>query len=155
MVLCWSTIYQWSSIRHSAWWTAATTAPLPWASLVAQRLKHLPPMRETRVQSLGSIPGFNPWVGKIPWRRKWQPTPVFLPGDSSLVGCSTHGRKESDTTEWLHFHFTHGHGCPFPHWLWAWPNDLLCGALAGILQETEKCLHTRARSLGTFGSLQW
>ena len=36
--------------------------------------------------------GFNPWVGKIPWRRKWQPTPVFLPGEShgwrSLVGCS-------------------------------------------------------------------
>ena len=26
--------------------------------------------------------GFNPWVGKIPWRRKWQPTPVFLPGES-------------------------------------------------------------------------
>ena len=25
-------------------------------------------------------PGFDPWVGKIPWRRKWQPTPVFLPG---------------------------------------------------------------------------
>ena len=25
-------------------------------------------------------PGFNPWVGKIPWRRSWQPTPVFLPG---------------------------------------------------------------------------
>ena len=36
--------------------------------------------------------GSNPWVGKIPWRRKWQPTPVFLPGIShgqrSLVGCS-------------------------------------------------------------------
>ena len=36
--------------------------------------------------------GFNPWVGKIPWRRAWQPTPVFLPGEShgqrSLVGCS-------------------------------------------------------------------
>ena len=36
--------------------------------------------------------GFNPWVGKIPWRRKWQPTPVFLPGEShgqrSLVGYS-------------------------------------------------------------------
>ena len=35
---------------------------------------------------------FNPWVGKIPWRRKWQPTPVFLPGEShgqrSLVGYS-------------------------------------------------------------------
>ena len=27
-------------------------------------------------------PGFNPWVGKIPWRRAWQPTPVFLPGES-------------------------------------------------------------------------
>ena len=37
-------------------------------------------------------PGFDPWVGKIPWRRKWQPTPVFLPGKShgqgSLAGCS-------------------------------------------------------------------
>ena len=36
--------------------------------------------------------GFNPWVGKIPWRRKWQPTPVFLPGKShgqrSLAGYS-------------------------------------------------------------------
>jgi len=27
-------------------------------------------------------PGFYPWVGKIPWRRAWQPTPVFLPGES-------------------------------------------------------------------------
>ena len=37
------------------------------------------------------------------WRRKWQPTPVFLPGEShgrrSLVGCSPWGRTESDTTE--------------------------------------------------------
>ena len=54
-------------------------------------------------------PGFDPWVGKIPWRRKWQSTPVLLPGKShgqrSLVGYSPWGRKESDTTEWLHFHF--------------------------------------------------
>ena len=54
-------------------------------------------------------PGFDPWVRKIPWRRKWQPTPVFLPGEShagrSLVGYSPWGRKESDTTERLHFHF--------------------------------------------------
>ena len=54
-------------------------------------------------------PGFDPWVGKIPWRRKWQPTPVFLPGKShgqrSLVGYRPWGRKESDTTERLHFHF--------------------------------------------------
>ena len=27
-------------------------------------------------------PGFDPWVGKVPWRRAWQPTPVFLPGES-------------------------------------------------------------------------
>ena len=46
-------------------------------------------------------PGFNLWVRKIPWRRKWQPTPVFLPGESheqrSLAGYSPWGRKESDT----------------------------------------------------------
>ena len=51
-------------------------------------------------------PGFNPWVRKIPWRRKWQPTPALLPGKlhglRSLVGYSPWGHKESDTTEWLH-----------------------------------------------------
>ena len=44
------------------------------------------------------------------WRRRWHPTPVRLPGKShgqrSLVGCSPWGRKESDTTERLHFHFS-------------------------------------------------
>ena len=49
--------------------------------------------------------GFDPWVGKILWRRKWQPTPVPLPGKShgqrSLAGYSPLGRKESDTTEKL------------------------------------------------------
>ena len=48
-------------------------------------------------------PWFSPWVGKIPWRRVWQPTPVFLPresqGQRSLVGYSPWGFKESDTTE--------------------------------------------------------
>ena len=52
---------------------------------------------------LDSIPG----SGRFPWRRKWHPTPVFLPGKShgqrSLVGYSPWGHKESDTTEWLHF----------------------------------------------------
>ena len=66
-------------------------------SLVAEMVKRLPAMQET---------GFDPWVGKIPWRRKWQPTPVFLRGEShgqrSLVGYSPWGRKESDT-ERLHF----------------------------------------------------
>ena len=46
--------------------------------------------------------GFDPWVRNIPWRA-WQPTPVFLPGEShgqrSLVDYSPWGRRESDTTE--------------------------------------------------------
>ena len=46
--------------------------------------------------------GFDPWVRKIPWRRKWQPTPVFLPGKShgqrSLEDYSPWGCKESDMT---------------------------------------------------------
>ena len=59
-------------------------------------VKNLPAMREPRL---------DPWVGKIPWRRKWQHTPVFWPGEShgqkSLVGYSPWGCKESDTTEQL------------------------------------------------------
>ena len=55
-------------------------------------------------------PGFDPWVGKIPWRRKWQSTLGLLPGKShgqrSLVGYSPRGHKEQDTTERLHFHFS-------------------------------------------------
>ena len=51
--------------------------------------------------------GFSPWVGKIPWRRKWQPIPVLLPrkfhGWRSLVGYSPWGHKESDTPERRHF----------------------------------------------------
>ena len=46
---------------------------------------------------------FDPWVRKAPWRRAWQPTPAFLPGEShgqrSLVGYSPHGHQESDMTE--------------------------------------------------------
>ena len=45
------------------------------------------------------------WIGKIPWRREWQPIPVFLPGEShgqrSLVGYSPWGRKVSDASEQL------------------------------------------------------
>ena len=47
--------------------------------------------------------GFSLWVWKIPWRKAWQPTPIFLPGESlgqgSLVGYSSWGHKELDTTE--------------------------------------------------------
>ena len=64
---------------------------------MAQRLKHLPAVQDTWVQSLSR---------EDPWRRKWQATQVFLPGEShggrSLVDYSPWGPKESDMTEQLH-----------------------------------------------------
>ena len=61
---------------------------------MAHMVKDLPQCRRPR---------FDTWIGKIPWRRKWQPTPVFLPGEfhgqRSLVGYSPWSRKESDTTK--------------------------------------------------------
>ena len=75
--------------------------PLTWASLVAQTVKRLPACGRPRL---------DPWAEKIPWRREWQPTPVLLSGkfhgQRSLVGYSPWGRKKSDTTERLHFHFS-------------------------------------------------
>ena len=60
-------------------------------------VKNLPANAGTRRSRL------DPWVGKIPWRRAWQPTPVFLPGEShgqrSLEGYCPWSRKESDMTE--------------------------------------------------------
>ena len=58
-----------------------------------------PPARAGDITDLGSIPG----LGRFPWRRAWQPTPVFLPGESqgqrSLAGYSPRGRAELDTIE--------------------------------------------------------
>ena len=65
-----------------------------WASLVAQLVKNLPAVWET---------GFDPWVGKIPWRRERLPTPVFWPGEFHGL-CRTWGRKELDTAERLSLH---------------------------------------------------
>ena len=67
------------------------------ASLMAQWVKDLPEVQKTHRKC-----GFHPSVGKITWKRKWQATPVFLPekshGQSSLVGYSPWGHRESDTT---------------------------------------------------------
>ena len=62
-----------------------------------------------RLQSMGSLRVRQDWATSLSlftllhWRRKWQPTPVFLPGESqgqgSLLGCHLWGRTESDTTE--------------------------------------------------------
>ena len=64
----------------------------------------------------------TPLLGSVEshdWRRQWHPTPVLLPGKShgrrSLVGCSPWGRKESNMTERLHFHFF-----TFMHWRRKW-----------------------------------
>ena len=69
-----------------------------------------------RLQSMGSLRVGYDWAASLSlftfmhWRRKWQSTPVFLPGESqgegSLVGCHLWGPTESDTTERLHFHFS-------------------------------------------------
>ena len=87
-----------------------------WASLVAQLVKNLPAMQKTRVRILGK---------KIPWRRKWQPTPVPLPGEfhgqRSQAGYSPWDPKQSDTTEWFTFTFNEV-------LLWSLP-----GSLQGIL----------------------
>ena len=67
------------------------------ASLVAQMIKNLPAMLET-------------WVRKIPWRREWLPTLVFLPGQlhgqRRIMDYSPLGHKESDMTEELSFTHT-------------------------------------------------
>ena len=61
-----------------------------WASMVPKKVKNPPAMWETL---------FDPWLGNIPWRRAWQPTPVFLPGESPWA--TGHGVAESDMTERL------------------------------------------------------
>ena len=53
--------------------------------------------------------GFDPWVGKIPWKGAWKLTPLFLPGEShgqrSLVGYSPWGRKDTTELTWAHTHY--------------------------------------------------
>ena len=70
-----------------------------WASLMAQEVKNLPAMSPGSDRRHGS----DPWVMKICWRRKWQPTPVSLPGKShgqrSMASYSPWDHKESDRTE--------------------------------------------------------
>ena len=68
--------------------------PYIWASQMVLVVKNPPSVQETE---------FDPWVRKIPWKRTWQPIPVFLlrksHGQRRLVGYSPQGRKERDTTE--------------------------------------------------------
>ena len=77
----------------------------PGAFLVAQVVKKLPATQEMV---------FDPWVGKSPWRREWQPTPVFLPGEfhgqRSLVGYSPGVAKSQ--TQLSDYHLSSFHANP-------------------------------------------
>ena len=106
---------------------------------------------------------FKTWVGKIPWRRKWQSTPVLWPGKShgrrSLVGYSLWGHKESDMTEWLHFtisirtsNLTIGGICFLIFQLVSediLDSDDLCGNIIKnqIFTQTRKSLHRGRREI--------
>ena len=76
--------------------------PIAWASQV------VPLVKNTSADAGDKRPGFNPWVWNIPWRKAWQPTPVFLlqesHGQRSLAGYSPWGCKETDTTEATTYH---------------------------------------------------
>ena len=123
------------------------------ASLVAQRLKHLPGMQETWVRSLGREDS--------PGEGKWQPIPVLLPGEShggrSLVGCRPWGHEESDTIERLHFHFSlscigEGNGNPLQCSCLENPRDggAWWAAVYGVTQSW-----TRLKWLSSSSSTSW
>ena len=90
-------------------------------------------------------PGFDPWVGKIPWRRKWQPTPVFLPGEShgwrSLVGYSPQVAKNQTQLSNFTFTFTQvlaasasGGAVTFQHLKWPLATPSTPGGAQEILR---------------------
>ena len=94
-----------SAPDSSLTWTDPCVEPGVELSTAGSNLRGLPP--RAAVSEVAQRPGFDLWVRKIPWRRKWQSTPVLLPGKShgqrSLVGYSPWGLKESDTTVQPHF----------------------------------------------------
>ena len=122
-----------------------TLSFIPMGSLVTQMVKNLPAMQETQLWSLGQ---------EDPWRRKWQPAPIFLPGKShgqrSLAGYSPWGCKESDTTE---------HRCMYMSRLPVRPQEapgvlVLCflspGMWHGITLHTEETVSERRKEKWLF-----
>ena len=100
-----------SYILSFTWWIFIGTCYVLKASQVAVVIKN-----RSANKGDNKIRGFDPWIGKTPWRRKWQPTPVFLPGKSygqkSSAGYSPWRHKNLDMTEHMcvctHAH-THTH----------------------------------------------
>ena len=104
----WPYIFPWCwAVIRSSWWGWSEKAMAPHSSTLAWKI----PWTEEpgRLQSTGSLRVRHDWATSLSlftfmhWRRKWQPPPVFLPGESqgrgSLVGCRLWGCTESDTTE--------------------------------------------------------
>ena len=111
-----------------------------------------------RLQSMESLTVGHDWVTSLSffsfmhWRRKLQPTPVFLPGESqgrgSLVGCRLRGRIESDTTEWLNWlnwilHCVYVPQLPYP---------FICQRTSRLLPCPSYCNQCCDEAWGTFVS---
>ena len=127
-------------IMHIIW----AHPPIYLNSSLCSAVKNLPAMQEP--QEPGAQ--FNPWVRKIPWRRAWQPTSVFLPGESpwteELGGLQSMGSQESDMTEQLHFHFSlsctgKGNGNPLQYFCLENPRDR--GAWWATVDEAARVRH--------------
>jgi len=90
----------WAGVSTASYLVSMSTKWAPWKQQLFLVLFYIPHTRHL---------SYTIWM-YVYRRRQWQPTPVFLPGKShglrSLVGCRPWGRKESDTTEWLDFHFS-------------------------------------------------
>ena len=88
-LLCWTSVFSLSQVNTGSWHSGFPCGERG-EGPISQGRRH-------------KRHGFNPWVRKVPWRRAWQPTPLFLPGESpgqrSLEGYGSWGHKESDTTK--------------------------------------------------------
>ena len=121
------------------------------------------------LRSMGSLRVRHDWATSLSlftfmhWRRKWHPTPVLLPGKShgqrSLVGCSPWGGEESDTTEWLHFHFSlscigEGNGNPLQYSCLENPRDggTWWAAVCGVSQSRTQLKRLSSSSSTRVGS---
>ena len=132
----------------------------------------IPWMQEPgRLKSMGSLRVGHDWVTSLfftfmHWRRKWQPTPVLLPGKShgwsSLVGCSPWGCWESDTAEWLHFHFSlsyteEGNGNPLQYSCLENPRDggAWWAAIYGVTQSQTRLKRLSSSSSSNTCQTEW
>ena len=92
---------------------------------------------------------FDSWVRRTPWRRKWQPTSVFLPGKShrqrSLAGYSPWNRKELDMTELLHFSLSAWMKTRNPSHQTS-KGQRLEAVFPWIFAPNEKCIYHRGRN---------